>query len=317
MSLDQDESALLLSVVVATHNRPEQLALTLASLEAQDLARDSYQVIVVDDGSSPPAQVAGFGRVQLVRLEGVERCAARNAGATAATAPLLLFVDDDMRLPRHFLKAHLAAHTEWPGCMVIGAVSLPPQWKDTPFGRFRGANDSGDWPTNPGPGSSAAFCTAQNMSMQRNVFLELGGFDLDLIASEDQDLGLRWLKRGGQIAFCGQAAAEHHDNARDIRSYCSRMEWGSRSQVRFAQKYPELPSSLRRHSVNGPVQWRREPVQRSLQKLIKSLVGQPVPLFLLFSLASLLEKRGSSPSLTRLYHLLMGIHLQRGWRAGL
>lgn len=311
------EAEVLISVVLATHNRPDQLEATLLSLENQDLPRSQYQIVVVDDGSSPPASVEAFPRILLLRLEGVERCVARNSGARAAVGRWVLFVDDDMRLPRHFLRAHLEAHREWPRSMVIGAVHLPPAWKDTPFGLYRSGLDQGDWPQDSGPTRRADFCTAQNMSLEREQFLEMGGFDAGLVASEDQDLGIRWLARGGQVAFCGQAEAEHHDSARDIRTYCRRMEWGSRSQVWFAAKHPDLPSSRKRHAVNGPVRWGKEAPKRSLQKLIKALLGTPLVQGWLFVAATRLEASGGSSRLERLYNLLLGIHLQRGWRAGL
>src|SRR4051812_22656505 len=40
------------SVVLATHNRSERLSDLLDSLRGQTLARDAFEVIVVDDGSS-------------------------------------------------------------------------------------------------------------------------------------------------------------------------------------------------------------------------------------------------------------------------
>src|SRR3954447_321816 len=39
------------SVVVATHNRADRLRALLASLRAQALDRDRFEVVVVDDGS--------------------------------------------------------------------------------------------------------------------------------------------------------------------------------------------------------------------------------------------------------------------------
>src|SRR5262245_56955329 len=88
-----------LSVIIATRNRPELLAATLERLCAQSVPADEYEVVVVDDGSSPPLALpdaVGAAAIHLVRTVGVERSAARNAGVAAARGEWILFLDDDM-----------------------------------------------------------------------------------------------------------------------------------------------------------------------------------------------------------------------------
>src|SRR5437867_926138 len=101
-----------LSVIIPTHNRANELADTLACLKRQSLAAAEYEIIVVDDGSSPPVRLPEDKEnpsCSVVRLEGVERSAARNAGAAAAKGRLLVFVDDDISVGADFLEAHLHA----------------------------------------------------------------------------------------------------------------------------------------------------------------------------------------------------------------
>src|SRR5262249_14240230 len=87
------------SVVIPTHNRHAKLAETLAGIARQTLPAQEYEIIVVDDGSAPPVVLPnGEGRPEcrLVRLEGSERSAARNAGGAIACGHLLVFIDDDI-----------------------------------------------------------------------------------------------------------------------------------------------------------------------------------------------------------------------------
>lgn len=49
-----------ITVVIPTHDRPELLREAIASVEAQGF--DHWDVIVVDDGSRPPARIAPPGR---------------------------------------------------------------------------------------------------------------------------------------------------------------------------------------------------------------------------------------------------------------
>lgn len=102
MSAITNGAAPRVSVVVPTHNRPELLREALASIAAQTCT--DWEVVVVDDGSTPPIDVAALEaivgpRLRLVRHDqprGV--AAARNSGFAAALGELIAQVDDDDRL---------------------------------------------------------------------------------------------------------------------------------------------------------------------------------------------------------------------------
>ncbi|MBV8385762.1 MAG: glycosyltransferase family 2 protein, partial [Acidimicrobiia bacterium] len=73
----------------------------VASVLAQEHVE--WELLVVDDassdGTSAWVESVGDERVRSIRLDAhVERSAARNRGFAAATAPTVLFLDDDDRL---------------------------------------------------------------------------------------------------------------------------------------------------------------------------------------------------------------------------
>jgi GT2 family glycosyltransferase len=116
-----------LSVIIPTHNRPEKLAETVRSLQNQTLASADYEIILVDDGSVPPVrltQTTDHPSCTLIRLEGLERSAAGNAGARTARCELLVFVGDDLSQATGFLEAHWQAHQTWPDVLLVGAIRL-------------------------------------------------------------------------------------------------------------------------------------------------------------------------------------------------
>lgn len=88
-----------ITVVITTHDRPALLCEAIASVEAQRF--DAWDIVVVDDGSSPavtlehlPAKLAA--RISLLRHEASRGPSqARNAGMRAATGDAILFLDDD------------------------------------------------------------------------------------------------------------------------------------------------------------------------------------------------------------------------------
>ena len=90
------------SVIIPTYSRPAELPACLEALARQQFPTDSFEVIVVDDGSpSPPdATVQKFQNrlaVTLVTAGHGGPAAARNHGAQRATGRFFAFTDDDCR----------------------------------------------------------------------------------------------------------------------------------------------------------------------------------------------------------------------------
>jgi glycosyltransferase involved in cell wall biosynthesis len=310
----------LLSVVIPTRNREESLRRTVRCLQEQTLEPEAYEVLVVDDGSDQPVSQTAVDvgpNTRVVRLAHVERSAARNRGGRDAKGQILLFVDDDMLASRNLLEAHAAAHVQWPRALVVGAIRLPDEALATPFGRFRQALEASSVPLARGPVAQPNFATAANMSISRERFLALGGFDTAFVSSEDQDLALRHSAAGGPIVYLPEAVATHDDSATDLRAYCRRSEWGAQKMAPFCRRYPDWPENRERRDVNGPICWDEDPPGRILRKVGKALLGLRLPLAVFFALIERLETRApSSRILASLYRLALGIHLQRGFRSG-
>jgi glycosyltransferase involved in cell wall biosynthesis len=176
----------IVSVVIATKDRAAFLERSLASLAAQTNAPD-FEVVVADNGSSDDtagvvarAQAAGALDVARVFVPRPNRGAARNAGVARARGALVVFVDDDVWLPPHFLAAHAAAHARSPFPYVVsGPILNVAGYEATPKPTV--ANYSG-----------AFLCTC-NASVPRSALTAVGGFDegFDLYGWEDTELGLR------------------------------------------------------------------------------------------------------------------------------
>ena len=294
---------------------------TLAGLRQQDLAAGDFEIIVVDDGSTPPVVLedgAGGPACNVVRLEGMERSTARNAGAAAASGNVLVFLDDDMTVNASFLANHLCAHADWPSALVVGSVSLPAEALATPFGRFRQNLEQKSVPRSRGITSIPNFCTAANMSVPKPLFDELRGFDQDMTSGEDQDLALRHSAGGGMIVFIPEALAVHNDSALDIRSYCRRSEWGNEHRIPFQQRYTDRQCCIEQRRVNGPLRLAREPFGLSARKLVKSILAHDAILAMIFRFTTLVEGiSADSAMLDWLYRVLLGVHLFRGHRRGI
>ena len=212
------------SVIVPTFQRPEELTHCLAALAAQQLARNRFEVVVVDDGSVEPprAVVARFASaldVRLIEQKNAGPAAARNAGAAAARGDYVAFTDDDCRPDPGWLKALDETVAQHPGCAIGGRVenSLADGLYSTAsqllidFLYEYYNNDDG----------AGRFFITSNLVFPAKTFRALGGFDVSfpLAAAEDRDVCDRWREAGHTMVYA-DAAVVHHAHALRLGSFC-------------------------------------------------------------------------------------------------
>lgn len=105
-----------LSVVIPAFENVDALHVTLASLTRQSLPRADFEVVVSDDGSATPLAPAVEKYSDRIDISCVRsetnrgRSANRNAGAAAATADILVFLDSDTVAHPELLARHLSFH---------------------------------------------------------------------------------------------------------------------------------------------------------------------------------------------------------------
>jgi glycosyltransferase involved in cell wall biosynthesis len=112
-----------LSFIVPAHNEEQLLGRTLATLHLSARAvRATYEIVVVDDSSTDgTSAVAREHGARVIRVEHRQISRTRNAGAAAALADRLIFVDADTRVPVETLRATLRA---WDAGVVAGGASV-------------------------------------------------------------------------------------------------------------------------------------------------------------------------------------------------
>ncbi len=132
-----------LSAVIATYDRAELLRGTLESLCHQTLALDTFEVVLVDDGSKDATReiARSFGarlplRYAYQRNAGL--AAARNLGLFMARGEVLLFLDDDDVAGPGLLEAHVEAHRRRPEpeIGILGYTGLDPELAFDPLMHF-------------------------------------------------------------------------------------------------------------------------------------------------------------------------------------
>ena len=116
-----------ISVVIPTYNKLPRLRLTLLPLEYQSIEPSWYEVVIVDDGSTD-GTVAYCNSVQkrmnikVISIENNGRSFARNIGVKNAEGKWIIFIDDDLILPRDFIKFHLMKLQKSRFCGIHGQI---------------------------------------------------------------------------------------------------------------------------------------------------------------------------------------------------
>ena len=217
------------SVVIATKDRAELLDGALASLRTQQDA-PTFEIVVVDNGSSDatPAVARKHGARYAFVAE-PNRGKARNAGLAHATGDAILFVDDDVVTPPHFLAAHARAHDE---DVFPLAVSGP----------IVNVADAQQRPVPMVANFSRAFFVTCNVSVRAASLRAVGGFDesFDLYGWEDTELGARLREYGVRRAFAWDAYLWHikPPTPESLEDALGKAIEKARMAARFVRKTP-------------------------------------------------------------------------------
>lgn len=200
------------SVVIPTFGRDEVLTDTIAQFLAQ--SPSAAEIIVVDQTPvhEPEAQLqlqawAGQGAIKWLRPETASQPMAMNRGLLAASSPVVLFVDDDIRIDTDFVGGHAKYVGEDSVAAVIGQILQPGEepldgyhheCPDGPFADF-------DFPFRSATPAWVRNGMSGNMSVKRELALSLGGFDENFLAPVsyrfDSDFCARLVAAGHRIRF--------------------------------------------------------------------------------------------------------------------
>jgi len=177
-------SALRLSVVIGTSNRPALVALCLQSLLPQITSHYDREVLLIDNSTNEETHEmfhAQFGRTpqfRYVRLPIVSGNIARNEGTQLAKGEYVAFLDDDAEVSPQWIEEMLAAFAHFgPKAGCIGGPSAlrydvpKPRWLSDWLLPFLGALDWGDAPLTV---SEAELFFGLNVAFRRDALLAVG-----------------------------------------------------------------------------------------------------------------------------------------------
>ena len=253
------------SVIVPTKDRPDYLRVALRSLAAQDLGADAYEVVVVDDGPSSQtravteeAAAEAGAAIRYVERAGVPGLnSARNTGVQATTAPLVVFVDDDVEAPAGWLRELVEGRRRHPGALVVGGpielrlegFRLPMCGRENPPITTLDAGSEDH---------EIEVVWGANMAADRRAFELAGMFDAGVPYGFDEDMWERRLQeRGGTVMYLARAGLVHRRDPRDarLRPLMRAAYHRGRSLRRYIEHRGEAPSASRELRVLAGCVW--------------------------------------------------------------
>jgi len=198
----------LVSIIIPTYNRPDELAQCLSAIARLDYP--SYEVIVVDDGGRVDLDaVLTDYNVSLLQQENSGAGVARNTGLAVARGAYVAFVDDDTQPHVDWLRLLMDVILEHPDVMVGGYTQN--LLTDNVYATASQLIIDMSY-EHYSTDDSASFFTSNNMLMATEAVRELGGFDPTMRCSEDRDLCLRWIQSGRGLVYVPEAIVGHqHD----------------------------------------------------------------------------------------------------------
>ena len=289
-------SSPLLSIMICTQNRADKLARCLASLETVLPPQESWDVLVVDNGSRDHTKqaveaVARRGKIPLRYCFEPQAglSFARNRGLAQTASPLVAFTDDDCLVDRAWPRTILREFDSDASLDVLGGRVDLEDVHDLPFC------------TRPFPDRCAISSLTQimdrligcNMAFRRSVFETVGLFDPRLGigtragSSEDTDLLYRALRTGLKLCYSPDLIILHahgrrathplsnvHRNYAKGRGamYCKhalRGDWA------MAKSFGgELLTLLKNAWMNGPTEPTAYPPQKVFCSLFAGVISR-------------------------------------------
>lgn len=218
---------LFISVIVCTYNREKYLGESLQCLALQNLSKDLYEIILVNNRSTDKTeQICKRFSEENPNLDfrycTEERAGlsfARNSGIYEARGELIVFLDDDAMADEQYLSVVRQFFLENKDVLAGGGRIVPqyetkaPGWMSRFLLPLVSALDMGD-SDKPFPGNKHPI--GANMFFRKTFFTEKGNFKTDLgrkgdilLGGEEKDIFSRIDRKKHPIIYLPNAEVRH------------------------------------------------------------------------------------------------------------
>ncbi len=245
-----------ISVIIPTYNGSQKIVRCLNALAKQ--TRLPNEVIVVIDGSTDDTQEILNAlkidlNIQVIVQDNLGRSASRNSGVGKAKGNLLIYFDDDIRPSSESIERHVNVHAKNQSIVISGQILEDTSLSDKDIFRFK-AYLSQKWTSKYHEGINQLshknlFLTAANLSVRKEDFEKLGGFDSRLKDAEDFDLAMRALNAGMNVLF-DKSNIAWHDDVITCKAYIQRQKQYQGAYNKLIQINPSYKDLVGERKLN-------------------------------------------------------------------
>jgi|SRR6185312_2541313 len=234
------------SLVIPSYNPTLKLPATLDRLVLQSALIDELIVIIDNDKHNDFAKLleekySSILKIKVFPQPNSGRAISRNRGVELSSGDIIIFLDDDMLAENNLVEKHIGYHLKNPGIIVSGNGYRNPADATYDFGKFLIEMEK-DWKKNDIDTHEITLkkfdFTACNMSLPKNVFQQLGGFDTRFSDSEDFDFAIRAINQNIKIIYDSTLLAWHNDWP-NIDKYIKRQNEYTAAKVNVFKIRPE------------------------------------------------------------------------------
>jgi len=250
------------TIQLCTYNRAALLERVLDACFEQTLPEDSYEVVLVNDGSTDGtsatierARARATCSFTVIEQQNAGLARGRNVGIARASGERIIFIDDDVLPLPNFVEEHLRSHGRHPAAIVRGGAINVESFDDLPPPVWSWKDYSGN------------FFWTTNVSVPTATIRAIGGFNESFAEYgwEDIDVGLR-LRFAGIRAMFNPKALAYHYKPRPRSGEIEKMERQARAQARTAVTLSALHPHWRTYLATG-----ENPVQRSVHAALRAM----------------------------------------------
>jgi glycosyltransferase involved in cell wall biosynthesis len=223
----------MISIIIPALNEAKYIGRCIDSIKVQKYP--DYEIIVVDAHSKDNTkEIVRKAGAKVIQQKPCGAGAARNAGAAKARGQILVFVDADTQLPRHWLRYLEMIYVDKKVVAAAGPVKPGSRRLKHKFMFFIMSDMF--------PKASSFFRFYQfngaNMSVRADVFKKMGGFREGFQMMEDNEIG-NHAKRFGKVVWDRSLYAITSTRRFDKNGY-----W--RTTLGFWQGYLEMRSGKKK-----------------------------------------------------------------------
>ena len=227
-----------ISVVIPAYQAKNTIDRCLNGLEQQTVPRQSYEVIVVDDGSydGTPARVADHADVLLLSQPHAGPAVARNLGLQEARGEIVLFTDADCQPVSDWIERMVEPFHD---ALVAGVKGAYLGCQPEIVARFVQIEYE-DRYDRMARQEFIDFVDTYAAGYRRDILLACGGFDSGFatVSVEDQELSFRLAQQGLKLVFVPQARVYHLSHPPDLKTYFRRKFRIGCWKVTVTRMYP-------------------------------------------------------------------------------